>query len=36
MTEDMIASRRDCGLFDDAQQKAIDRGNAVKLFPRLG
>ena len=36
MTEDMIVSRRDCGLFDDAQQKAIDRGNAVKLFPRLG
>ncbi len=35
MTDDMIKARQDSGLFDAAQQVAIDRGNAEKLFPRL-
>ncbi len=35
MTQDMIAARAESGLFDAAQQAAIDRGNAEALFPRL-
>ncbi len=35
MTQDMIEARAHCGLFDAAQQAAIDRGNAEALFPRL-
>lgn len=35
MTADMIKARQDSGLFDAAQQAAIDRGNAEALFPRL-
>jgi predicted TIM-barrel fold metal-dependent hydrolase len=35
MTDDMIEARLNSGLFEPDQQAAIDRGNALKLFPRL-
>ncbi len=35
MTEDMIAATKNSGFFDEAQLAAVNRGNAVKLFPRF-
>ena len=35
MTKDMIKGTTSSGFFDEKQLKAINRGNAVKLFPRF-
>ncbi len=35
MTEDMISATRDSGFFDDRQLAAVNRDNALKLFPRF-
>jgi predicted TIM-barrel fold metal-dependent hydrolase len=35
MTQDMLNARQESGLFTATEQAAIDRGNALNLFPRF-